>query len=428
MSDFIITNATTIDNKSVDIEIQKGIIDRVVPSGEGDPDHYGERHFCAEGRLVTPTLIEPHTHLDITLTAGNPIWNESNRLRDGIRKWRDLDETITKQGTKQRARKGIKWFLSHGVTKIRTHASIGNTCEGVKALVELRDEFEDFIDLQIAVIPGEGVTSEPELRRLHQSLDLGADVVGGIPHIEYVPEDGNHHVKTVVDIADSYNLKLDLHIDESDDPQKRYTAVLANEVNKRDIGSRATASHVTSLHSHSNAYADEMIHMISESRLNVVTNPMANAALQGKHDSYPKRRGHTRIKELRQGGVTVGVGQDDILTYINNYGDGDPLKNLFILSHYAHMNGYHDVEPLWDMMIEGNSQIFGVSDYGIREGNEGSLIVYDSYDSFDALRLQAPRLLVIHEGNIIAETSKNTQLYLDDKEKIDYSRKPYPPL
>jgi cytosine deaminase len=362
--------------------------------------------------------------------TGNPYWNETNTLEEGWRIWEKQRDDITKEDIKQRARKVIDWFVANGITRVRTHININTSYEsltGLEAMVELREEVSDIIEIQLGSFPIDCLMTTGDRHQVdlyEESLKRGIDVVGGVPHKEYTREDGIKHVKTVVDLAEKYDLPLDLHIDETDDPQSRFTEVLASEALKRGIGDRTTASHTTAMHSYSNAYADKLIRLIADSGMSVVTNPMSNAVLQGRYDDYPRRRGHTRINALREAGVPVAIGQDDIGDHFNSYGDGDLLSAVFVLIHYAHMDGQKDVDALWDMLITGNAHVYGAEDYGFEEGNRGSLVVYDGYSPFDVLRTQPPRTLVLKDGRQVAGTERTSTIYREDgAQQVDYSRK-----
>ena len=395
----------------MDIEIRDGIIEAVYQAGSADFASFDENdRYDADGRLVTPTLVEPHTHIDIGLSAGNPRWSQTGTLEEGWRLWDERKSEITIEGTKRRAKKIVTWFVANGITKIRTHVDTSAPDNVlVEALLELREELSDVVDLQlVAALTGSPVTNEDQLRRLNEALERGLDLVGGMPHKENTREDGVEHIKIVVDLARKYNKGLDLHIDETDDPHSRYTGVLADQALQHGIGEDVTASHTTALHSYPNAYADKLIHMLAESGVSVITNPLANAALQGRYDDYPRRRGHTRIDELRDAGVTVGVGQDDVMDNTYHYGNGDPLGALYVLMHFAHMDDHASLSALWEMLLDGNAEIFGVDNYGLKEGAEGSLTVFDSPDTFNALRTQSPRTLVLKNGRIVAHTAKES--------------------
>lgn len=424
--DYLVTDATTLDaaNASggpkattapdgarVDVEIRDGRIERVVEAGTADPGAFDDADvYDADGRLVTPPLVEPHIHLDATLTAGDPRWNDSGTLAEGIDVWAERKRDLTTADVKQRARETLDWLLSHGITRVRTHADTTEaSLTGVEALLELREEC-DVVDLQVVAFPQDGVFSAPEHEdRLREALDMGVDVVGGIPHNEHTREDGVKDVRTAVDLAERYDRPLDLHIDETDDPGSRFTEVLASEALKRGIGERTTASHATAMHSYPNAYAQKVVGLLSESGVSVVTNPPDNAVLQGRHDDYPRRRGHTRIDQLRDAGVTVGMGHDSVVDPWYHYGVGDQLDAAFVLLHYAHMSGRDDVGALWELLTSANAEVFGASDeYGLREGTPGSLVVYDARSPFDALRTRAARCRVVVEGREVARTDPAT--------------------
>lgn len=407
MANFIVTGGRTLDGNAVDIEIEDGTITRFVPSGEGDPTRFPEkRRFDADGRLVTPPLIEPHVHLDATGTAGDPSWNQSGTLSEGIDIWADYKQDLTAEDIRDRATRAVEWYAAHGVTRIRTHADTTDpSLTTVEALLELKSAVDDVVDLQVVAFPQDGLLTDPDHEDLfREAIEMGVDVVGAIPHIEHTRENGVQSVHVACDLAEQYDLPLDVHIDETDDPHSRFTEVLASEALDRDIGARTTASHTTAMHSYNNSYADKLVRLLAESGVSVITNPPDNSVLQGSYDDYPRRRGHTRIDELRAAGVTVGIGHDSVLDPWYHYGMADPLDAAFILLHYAHMAGRGDVPELWELLTEANAEIFGVEEYGLAEGQEGSLVVYDSPDGFNALRTRAPRTLVLRGGEPIART------------------------
>ncbi len=428
MTDFILTNGRTLEDRTVDIEILDGSIDRIVPAGDGDPSGFdSDQQYDAAGRLVTPPLIETHTHLDSVLVGGNPRWNRSNTLEEGWRTWAAIREDITKDEIKQRARRVVEWFLSFGITRIRTHVNSSQPAlTTVKALVELRAELAPVIEMQLVPFPMDSLAGDEAAQQLFEStLEMGADLVGGVPHKEPTRERAVEHINAVVDMAVANDCGLDVHSDETDDPHSRCTEVLATEVRDRGIGDRTTASHVTALHSYPNAYADKLIRLLADSEMTVVTNPITNSVLQGRYDDYPRRRGHTRIEELRAAGVPVGIGQDNIVDLFSPYGDGDPLKSAFLLAHFAHLNGYEDARALWEMLTTANAAVYGcdLESYGLEPGNEGSLVVHNMSDPFDVLRTQGPRPLVLVNGEIVAQSTRTaTVSFGEEMTAVDYSR------
>ena len=407
MAEFIVTGATTRSNKAVDIEIREGVIDCIVPAGEGDPTAFDDdQHYDAAGKFITPPLIEPHIHLDAALTAGDPCWNDVGTLAAGIDIWEERKQDLTTEDVKERAEQVVEWLAANGVTRVRTHADVTeHTLTGFEALLELREEVSDIVDLQVVAFPQEGVfTEEGNEDLLREAASMGPDLVGGIPHNEHTREEGVKEVETAVEIAQNHDLQIDLHIDETDDPTSRLTEVLASEAFHHDIGERTTASHTTAMHSYPNAYADKVISLLAKSGVGVITNPPDNSVLQGRYDDYPRRRGHTRIDELHEAGVTVGIGHDSVMDPWYHYGKADPLDSAHLLVHYAHMNGREDVQTIWEMLTDANADVFGTEQYGLEEGNRGSLVVYHSPDAFNTLRTRAPRALVLRDGRPIART------------------------
>lgn len=426
MSQVLIKNGRNLNNDSIDISIKNGKISRIAESGSLDRD--AEIIHNAEGNLISPTFSEPHCHLDLSLTAGESGWNEDGSLLAGIELWNEYKQDLTKSEIKDRARQTIRWFAANGVTRIRTHVDVSETelvC--AEAILELKTELNPLIDIQVVAFPQSGFLTDPEnLDRAEAALEMGADHIGAIPHFEYTNEDGVESVKIAMDLAEEYDVGADLHIDEIDDPGSRFTEVLVSEAMKRDFSGSVTASHSTAMHSYPNAYANKLITWLAQSGVNVITNPLDNSVLQGAHDDYPRRRGHTRIDQLHEAGVTVGLGHDSVMDVVYEYGKADPLDAAYVLAHYAHMNGHDDVETLWNMLTEANAEILGLGpdEYGLEEGNEGSVIVHDAASPYEALRTRASRNLVVSKGNVISrmEPSTATVSVFDENEEVDFKR------
>ncbi|MFB6197666.1 MAG: cytosine deaminase [Halobacteriaceae archaeon] len=406
MTEHLVKNASTLDGGEVDIEIRSGIIDAIVPAGQGDEsDFSNDRIFDANDRLVTPPLIEPHLHLDATLTAGTPRWNQTGTLDEGIDIWGKYKKDLKYEDVQERATRCIEWLVANGVTRVRTHAdTTEEDLTAVRALCDLRSDVDHLIDLQVVGFPQDGiVTDQGNEDLLRDAIDIGIDIIGGIPHNEDTREDGVQDVKIACELAGAHDMPLDLHIDETDDPGSRFTEVLASEARKRSL-SGVTASHATAMHSYPNQYAAKVIDLLKSAGVNVITNPPDNSVLQGRFDDYPRRRGHTRVDQLREAGVTVGIGHDSVMDPWYHYGIGDPLDAAFILIHYGHFSGRNDVHSIWEMLTTANAEIFGAGNYGLKEGNDGSLAIHQASDAFNALRRRPPRRLVLRDGEPIART------------------------
>jgi len=425
MSSILIKNSKTLDGEEYDILIKNGLVNQVADPGTVEGS--AEMEYDADGNLVTPTFSEPHCHLDLSQTAGEPGWNEDGSLLSGIKLWNDYKQDISKSEVKKRARKTIRWFVANGVTRIRTHVDVSETeliC--AEAILELKEELEDTIEIQVVAFPQAGILTNPDnYDRMEEVVKMGADHVGAIPHFEYTNEDGVESVKMAMDLAEQYDVGADLHIDEIDDPGSRFTEVLASETLKRDFSGPVTASHSTALHSYPNAYANKLITWLAEAGVNVITNPLDNSVLQGAHDDYPRRRGHTRIDELHAAGVTVGLGHDSVMDVVYEYGMADPLDAAYVLAHYAHMNGHDDVETLWDMLTDANAHVFGKSEdeYGLAEGNEGSVIVHNATSPHEAIRTRSKRQLVVSRGEVVSEADpiEATVSLFNKETQVDFS-------
>ncbi len=422
MDDLLIQNGTTRTGSSVDIEIQDGTITRVGDAGTADEHSFEpDQRVEADGALLTPTFSEPHTHLDSALTVDVAGPNVSGTLEEGWKLWQTLREELSKQDVKRRARTTLEWFLANGVTRVRSHVDVtASHWENVEALLELREEFAGIVELQLVAFPIDSVVADSEtLEQMTHALEMGVSVVGGLPHGEDSREEGVEHIRRVVELADSYDRPLDLHIDETDDPTSRFTEALAVEVRKRGLGDRTTASHLTALHSYPNTYARKVTHLLADVGMNVVTNPLSNSVLQGRYDDFPRRRGHTRIRALRELGVPVAIGQDDIVDSTYQYGDGDPLTAVHTLVHFAHMNLRDDVSDLWDMLLEESNQALGVEPPKLERGDPGSLVVHGCSDPFDVLRTRAPRALVVKDGAPVAQSSRTMTVTIDETRTVD---------
>jgi cytosine/creatinine deaminase len=360
----------------------------------------------AGGLLVTPALIESHIHLDAVLTVGQPRHNRTGSLFEGIEIWSERVKTLTHDDVKRRATTALKWLLAHGVTHVRTHVDVCDpSLAALRALFEVREEVRDVMTVQLVAFPQQGIYSFPDGEQLMiRALELGADVVGGIPHFEWTREYGERDVKTALRLAAEFNRPADLHCDETDDEQSRFLEVVAAETIRLGLQGRVTASHTTAMHSYNNAYAYRLIRWLRHAGIHFVTNPLDNSVLQGRFDSYPIRRGFTRVKELLRNGINVCIGQDSIMDPWYPFGIGDPLQACFVMVHYGHMSGREELETLLDLVTTRAAACFGAQDYGLEEGRRADLVVFDAPTAVDAIRTLAPRRCVISRGQVVAET------------------------
>jgi cytosine deaminase len=388
------------------------------------PEPEARQVIALGGALVTPPLVEPHIHLDAVLTVGQPRPNQSGSLFEGIAIWSERVKSLTIEDVKTRVRQVLRWQLANGVQHVRSHVDVCDPrLRAMRALVELREEIGDQMELQLVAFPQQGILSfedGPDL--MSRAVALGADVVGGIPHFELTREMGVDSVKFVFELAAEHGLRVDIHCDETDDDHSRFVEVMAAETLRHGLEGRVTASHTTAMHSYNNAYAHRAINNIARARMHMVTNPLDNSVLQGRFDSYPIRRGHTRIKELMAAGVNVCIGNDSVMDPWYPLGYGDPLQAAFVLAHYGQMSGAEELRRLFEMITEAPARALGIEDYGLQEGAPASLVVYEAPGEMDAIRLVPRRRLVLRRGQVVARTEpvRTTVTWDGREEPVDF--------
>jgi cytosine deaminase len=417
MYDLILRNAR-LDGETVEIAVDGGRIERLALHVEGN----AVREIDADGGMVSPPFVESHVHLDTTLTAGEPRWNESGTLFEGIRLWSERKRSVTREDVMERATKLLRWQAAQGVLHVRSHVDTTDPeLTGLKALLEVRERVRDWIDVQIVAFPQEGLLSYPQGAELmEEALKLGADVVGGIPHYEHTREMGADSVKETFRLAAQYDRPIDIHCDETDDPQSRFLEVMAAEAIVSGMGPRVTASHTTAFGSYDNAYAFKLMGFLERANINFVANPLINITLQGRYDTYPKRRGITRVKELWQNGLNVSLGYDDIMDPWYPLGTGGMLQPAHMAVHACHMTSRKEVVACFDMVTGGGARTLGLREYGLREGGPASFVVLDAPGKWEAIRRLVTTVLVVREGRVIAETRPAETRLMG--EEIDFER------
>jgi cytosine deaminase len=400
-----------------DARTQVGVRDGLIAApGEGAREVVG-----LGGALLTPALVEPHIHLDAVLTVGEPRHNQSGSLFEGIAIWGERVKTLTVEDVMTRARTVLRWQLANGVQHIRSHVDVCDPeLRAVRGLVELRKEVGDQMDIQLVAFPQQGIMSfEGGSDLMRKALELGVDVVGAIPHFEISREYGEQSVKFAMGLAAEHGLRVDIHCDETDDDHSRFVEVMAAETIRLGLEGRVTASHTTAMHGYNNAYAYRVINNIKRAGMHMVTNPLDNAVLQGRFDTYPIRRGHTRIKELLAAGVNTCIGHDSVMDPWYPLGYGDPLQAAFVLAHYGQMSGAEELTTLINMITGNPAQALGVENYGLAVGNRADLVAFAAPSEIDAIRLVAPRRLVLRAGKVVARTEPAvTTVVWDGKEEV----------
>ena len=369
--------------------------------------HDGEEVIDGKENLLLPPFVDSHVHLDATLTAGQPEWNETGTLFDGIRIWSERKQDLTKEDVKSRAKKTLLNMVGHGIQHVRSHVDVTDPhLIAARALLELREELKDQIDLQLVAFPQEGILSYPHGRELmEQAVKEGLDVVGGIPHFEFTTEYGWQSVHFLMALAAKYDRLVDVHCDEIDDPASRNLEVLATEAYERGMRDRVTASHTTAMGSYNDAYTYKLFRLLKMSDINFVSNPLVNVHLGGRFDTYPKRRGVTRIKELTGAGINVSFGEDDIQDPWNPLGDGNMLDAVTMGVYIAHLMGYHQLQDAFNYVTYNGAKTLHISDnYGIEVGKPANCILLNAHDFYNALNKHVEVLYNIRHGKVLAET------------------------
>ena len=368
----------------------------VVSASEGDLD--------AASNLVVAPFIEPHIHLDATLTAGEPAWNMSGTLFEGIERWAERKALVTHEDTKTRAKKTIDMLVDHGIQHVRTHVDVTDpSLAALKAMIEVREETRHLIDLQIVAFPQEGIESYANGRALmEQAVELGADVVGGIPHFENTRDQGVSSIKFLMDLAERTGCLVDVHCDETDDPQSRFLEVLAEEARVRGMGERVTASHTVAMGSYDNAYCSKLFRLLKMSGINFVSCPTESIHLQGRFDTYPKRRGLTRVAEIDRAGMNVCFGQDSIVDPWYPLGNGNILRILEAGLHICHMLGYEDLKRGLDLITDNSARTLHLGErYGLEVGRPANLLILSAPDDYEMIRTQGHALVSVRHGEVL---------------------------
>ena len=403
------------------ILIEEGKISRIFSQDE--VFNYSGEILDGEEGIIYPPFVEPHIHLDATQTAGQPNWNQSGTLFEGIERWAERKSLLSHEDVKSRAWKTLKWQIANGVQYVRTHVDVSDpTLTALKAMLEVKKEIASWVDLQIVAFPQEGILSYPNGEKLlDQAMEMGADVVGGIPHFEFTREYGVESMHIAFDIARKYNKQIDIHCDEIDDEQSRFVETVAALALKYDIGEKVTASHTTAMHSYNNAYASRLFRLLKMSKIHFVANPLVNIHLQGRFDTYPKRRGVTRVKEMLKNNINVCFGHDDVFDPWYPLGTANMLQVLHMGLHVCQLMGYGQINDGLKLVTENSAKALGLTDYGIKEGHSANFIVLPAENGFDAVRRQVPTRYSIRHGKVISETQlAKTTIHLSDSEQVNY--------
>jgi cytosine deaminase len=403
MFDLVLRGCTLPDGRSdQDIGIAAGRIAAVQPALPGT----AAEEIDAQGQLVTPPFVDAHFHMDATLSYGLPRVNDSGTLLEGIALWGELKPQLAQEQIVERALQYCDWAVANGLLAIRSHVDV---CDerllAVEALLHVRAKVSPYLDLQLVAFPQDGVLRSPgALANLTRALDLGVEVVGGIPHFERTMAEGAESVRLLCELAAERGLRVDMHCDESDDPLSRHIETLAFHAQRLGLHGRVTGSHLTSMHSMDNYYVSKLLPLIAQAQVHAVANPLINITLQGRHDTYPKRRGMTRVPELMAAGVNVGFGHDCVMDPWYPLGSGDMLEVAAMGLHVAQMTSQAGMRACFDAVTVNSARILGLEGYGLEPGCHADLVLLQARSPIEAIRLRATRLAVVRRGAVIART------------------------
>ena len=392
------------DPEIVDIRITDGRFAEIGPALRA-----GRAETVVEGgnRLCLPPIIESHVHLDSALTAGQPRWNESGTLFEGIEVWSERKAELSVRDVKDRAGRAIRQQARFGVQYVRTHVDVTDPdLTALRALLQLRDELADVITLQLVAFPQEGIESFPDGRALlRAAAEMGVDAIGAIPHFEFTREYSVSSLRYAVELAREFDLLIDVHCDEIDDEASRGLETLATLAYENQLGPRVTASHTTAMHSYNNAYVNRLMRLLTLSGINFVSNPLVNTHLQARTDTYPKRRGVTRVAELTEAGLNVSFGQDDIVDPWNPLGTGNLRDVVFNGLHVTQMMGHQQILDSYRFITHNAARTLNLTGYGIEVGNRADFVLFDAPSWYEALSFNAPVVGSYRGGRLISRTA-----------------------
>jgi cytosine deaminase len=428
MFDLIVRNASLPDGRiGIDVAVRGEWIEALEPHAVLAGAAAG-REIDAAGMLLSPPFVDAHFHMDATLSLGLPRLNQSGTLLEGIAVWGELKPHLTQEAIVERALMYCDMAVARGLLAIRSHVDTSDPrLLAVDALLEVKRRVAPYLDLQLVAFPQDGVLRyEPRrddpscpltaLELLERALDRGVDVVGGIPHFERTMEDGRESVRLLCELAAARGLRVDMHCDESDDPLSRHIETLAYHARRLGLQGRVTGSHLTSMHSMDNYYVSKLIPLIAEAGVAAIANPLINITLQGRHDSYPKRRGMTRVPELMAAGVPVAFGHDCVMDPWYPLGSGDMLEVASMGLQVAQMTGQAGMRAAFDAVTETPARILGLEGYGLAPGCRADMVLLQARDPIEAIRLRATRLAVVRRGRVVAEQRPATStLHLDGR-------------
>ena len=427
MPDALIIRHAALPDGRRDIDLL-ALDGRFAAIGPALPAPPGTPELDASGWLFSPPFVDAHFHMDSTLSLGRPRVNRSGTLLEGIALWGELKPLLTAEALVERALAYCDWAVAQGLLAVRSHVDVcDDRLLAVQALLEVRRRVAPYLDLQLVAFPQDGLLRSPRaLDNLRRALDLGVDVVGGIPHFERTMADGAESVRLLCELAADRGLRVDMHCDESDDPLSRHVDTLVAQTHRLGLQGRVTGSHLTSMHSMDNYHVSKLLPLMAQAQLHVVANPLINITLQGRHDTYPKRRGMSRVPELLAAGVNVAFGHDCVMDPWYPLGAADMLEVASMGLHVAQMTGQDAMRECFEAITTRPAKVLGLQGYGLEPGCHADGVLLQARSPVEAIRLRPPRLAVVRRGRIVARTpARVVDLELSGRpSRIDFSELP----
>ena len=417
MLDLLVKDAQLSDGSITDVGVRGGTIEVMQPHIDGQALEV----IDAKRHLLTAPFVDSHFHMDSTLTVGQPRYNQSGTLLEGIQIWDELKPSLDADELKTRALKLCHWSIARGTLAIRSHVDVSDdSLMAVDVLLEVKEVVKPWLDLQLVAFPQNGYLRQASCRQnLDRALDKGVDVVGGIPHFERTMSEGAESIKLLCELAERRGVRVDMHCDESDDPMSRHVETLAFQTTRLGLNERVAGSHLTSMHSMDNYYVSKLLPLMVEAQMHAVANPLINITLQGRSDTYPKRRGMTRVKELMAAGVNVSMGHDCVMDPWYGLGSHDMLEVAHMGVHVGQLTGRAELGQAFDAVTVNAAKVLGLEGYGLAPGCNADFVLLQANDPADAIRLRATRLAVVRRGKIIAKSAPQTSTVMLDSESVD---------
>jgi cytosine deaminase len=400
--DLIIRQARLQDNEELkDIAVQDGKIIEIADAIEGN----AAKEIQAEGRVLIPGLIESHIHLDKALIASRKP-NKSGTLQEAIKVTAELKPTFTKEDVYSRAKQALEMIITSGVTTIRTHSEFdpAQGFTGFETILQLKEEYKDLVDIQVVAFPQEGIFKAPGTEEMmYQAMEMGADVVGGIP---YNDAPANDHIDLVFEIAKKYGKDIDLHQDFADEADNLSIEYLCKKTIAEGYQGRVSVGHLTALHALPEVELRPIIELMAEADISVMALPATDLHLGARSDEYNVRRAVTPIRKLRDGGVNMCIATNNIRNAFTPYGTGDVMQTAMLAIPVAHLGGADDLPTVLPMITTNPARAIGLKDYGIEVGNKADMVLLDTKVVNDAIIDLPTRLFVIKNGRVTVETTK----------------------